>query len=175
MKHLLINIISILLISSPVIGDNQKGETLYRWGKYPDYKWMGFGDKDTHPVYKGEVENGEPKGKGIETFPNGEKYVGEFKDGKFHGQGTFTWSNGGKYVGEFKDGKEHGQGTETSPDGNSYEGQWKDGKQNGHGKWTLPNGYQYVGEWKDGIEWKVTIYDKDGEIDGMVWIGVRQF
>ena len=80
MKHLLINIISILLISSPVIGDNQKGETLYRWGKYPDYKWMGFGDKDTHPVYKGEVENGEPKGKGIETFPNGEKYVGEFKE-----------------------------------------------------------------------------------------------
>ena len=60
MKHLLI-ILSILLLSSPVIGDN----------------------------HKGEVENGEPKGKGIETFPNGEKYVGEFKDGEFHGQGTF--------------------------------------------------------------------------------------
>ena len=82
MKHLLIILISILLLSSPVIGDNHKGETLYRWGKYPDYVWKGFGDKDTHPVYKGEVENGEPKGKGIETFPNGEKYVGEFKDGK---------------------------------------------------------------------------------------------
>ena len=152
MKHLLIILLSILLLSSPVIGDNHKGETLYRWGKYPDYVWKGFGDKDTHPVYKGEVENGEPKGKGIETFPNGEKYVGEFKDGKFHGQGT-----------------------ETSPDGNSYEGEWKDGKQNDQGKWTLPNGSQYVGEWKDGIEWRVTIYDKDGKIDGMVWIGVRQF
>ena len=128
MKPLLI-ILSILLLSSPVIGDNHKGETLYRWGKYPDYVWKGFGDKDTHPVYKGDVENGEPKGKGIETFPNGEKYVGEFKDGKEHGQG----------------------------------------------KWTLPNGSQYVGEWKDGIEWRVTIYDKDGKIDGMVWIGVRQF
>ena len=32
MKHLLI-ILSILLLSSPVIGDNHKGETLYGWGK----------------------------------------------------------------------------------------------------------------------------------------------
>ena len=59
-----------------MIGDNHKGETLYRWETSSGYQWMIFGDKDTHPVYKGEVENGEPKGKGIETFPNGEKYVG---------------------------------------------------------------------------------------------------
>ena len=39
MKHLLIILISILLLSSPVIGDNHKGETLYMWGKYPDYVW----------------------------------------------------------------------------------------------------------------------------------------
>jgi len=32
MKHLLI-LLSILLLSSPVIGDNHKGETLYRWGE----------------------------------------------------------------------------------------------------------------------------------------------
>ena len=36
MKHLLI-ILSFLLHSSPVIGDNHKGETLYGWGEYPDY------------------------------------------------------------------------------------------------------------------------------------------
>ena len=57
MKHLLILLISILLLSSPVIGDNHKGETLYLWGKYPDYVWKGFGDKDTHSVYKGDVVN----------------------------------------------------------------------------------------------------------------------
>ena len=61
MKHLLI-IISFLLLSSPVIGDNHKGETLYGWGEYPDYVWKGVGEKDTHPVYKGEVENGVPNG-----------------------------------------------------------------------------------------------------------------
>ena len=50
MKHLLI-LLFFLLLSSPVIGDNHKGETLYRWGDVccEEYKWMGFGDKETHP------------------------------------------------------------------------------------------------------------------------------
>ena len=60
MKHLLI-ILSFLLLSSPVIGDNHKGETLYRWGKYSDNVWKGFGDKGTHRVYKGEWKDGETK------------------------------------------------------------------------------------------------------------------
>ena len=149
-KHILI-ILSFLLLSSPVIGDNHKGETLYGWGEYPDYVWKGFGDKDTHPVYKGEVENGEPKGKGIETFPNGEKYVGEFKDGKFHGQGTFTWSNGGKYVGEYVNDRIDGQGT-----------------------YTFPDGEKYVGEFKDGKLWNGTNYDKEGNILGKYTIGEIQ-
>ena len=44
MKHLLI-ILSLLLLSSPVIGDNHKGQTLYGWGEYPDYVWKGVGEK----------------------------------------------------------------------------------------------------------------------------------
>ena len=62
-KHLLI-ILSILLLSSPVIGDNHKGETLYLWGKYPNYVWKGFGDKDTQPKYQGQVKDGKP------TYPD---------------------------------------------------------------------------------------------------------
>jgi len=38
-----------------VIGDNHKGETLYRWETSSGFQWMIFGDKDTHPVYKGDV------------------------------------------------------------------------------------------------------------------------
>ena len=57
MKLLLI-ILSILLLYSPVIGDNHKGETLYGWGKCCDYVWKGFGDKGTNPKYKGGIENG---------------------------------------------------------------------------------------------------------------------
>ena len=105
MKHLLI-ILSFLLLSSPVIGDNHKGETLYRWGECckEDFKWMGFGDKETQPEYKGQVKNGKPNGLGVIIYPRGFKYVGEYKDGKRNGQGTWTHPDGFKYVGEYKDG-----------------------------------------------------------------------
>ena len=104
MKHLLI-LLSILLLSSPVIGDNHKGETLYGWGECcNDFVWRGFGDKDTHPKYKGDVKNGKPNGLGILTYLTGRKYVGSWKDGKQNGQGTETYPNGGKYLGSWKGG-----------------------------------------------------------------------
>ena len=71
MKHSLIILISILLLSSPVIGDNNKGETLYAWGKYIPFVWKGFGDKETHPKYTGDVKNGKPNGLGIMITPWG--------------------------------------------------------------------------------------------------------
>ena len=104
MKHLLIILISLLLLSSPVIGDNHKGETLYVWGEYPDFKWMGFGEKDTHPKYQGQVKDGKPNGLGILIDPDGIKYVGEWIHRWKNGQGTFTWSDGGEYVGSWKNG-----------------------------------------------------------------------
>jgi len=102
MKHSLIILISFLLLSSPVIGDSHKGETLYLWSIYPKKVWKGFGDKETHPKYTGEVENGVPNGLGILYDPDGDKYVGSWKDGKQNGQGTYTFS-WGKYEGEYKD------------------------------------------------------------------------
>ena len=135
LKHLLFILISILLLSSPVIGDSHKGETLYGWGKTLPYVWKGFGDKKTHPMYHGGVENGVPSGLGILILPNGNKYVGGWEDGRRNGQGTFTTSNGSKYEGEWKNGERHGQGTHTYPDGSMYEGVYKD-------DWEL-NGTQY--------------------------------
>ena len=54
MKHLLIILISILFVSSPVIGNSHKDETLFGWGEYPDYVWKGVGEKGTNPEYKGK-------------------------------------------------------------------------------------------------------------------------
>jgi len=102
MKHLLI-ILSFLLLSSPVIGDNHKGETLYRWGNTLPYVWKGFGDKDTHPVYKGDVKNGKPHGQGTETLSDGRKYEGEWKDGK-RWNGT-TYEIDGTIFGKIVNGK----------------------------------------------------------------------
>tara|TARA_B100000945_G_scaffold303867_1_gene288839 strand:+ start:590 stop:1033 length:444 start_codon:yes stop_codon:yes gene_type:complete len=123
MKHLLI-ILSILLLSSTIFGDSHKlfrfdsfldgrsslsiinyGETLYGWGEYPYYVWKGFGDKETHPKYKGKVENGVPNGLGYLIYPNGSRYLGSWKKGKMNGQGSFTYPNGEKYVGEWKNSK----------------------------------------------------------------------
>ena len=144
MKHLLIILIFFLLLTSPVIGDNHKGETLYRWGDVCcDYKWMGFGKIGTHPKYQGQVKDGKPNGLGIITRPNGEEYVGSWKNGKWNGHGTYTWSNG-KYVGSWKDGNRNGQGTYTSP--------------------TFLGGGRWVGEWKNDNTWNGERYDKDGKI-----------
>ncbi len=154
MKHLLI-IISILLLSSPVIGDNHKGETLYLWNlslqtdpKFQwegigEYVWKGFGEKDTNPKYQGEVENGVPNGLGFIIYPDG------------------IWKGGNKYVGEWKDGKEHGQGTLTTPVVDSRN--------------LIHFGRKYVGEWKNGKHWNGTT-EKDGKIEKKVVNGkyIRQ-
>jgi len=106
MKHSLIILISLLLLSSPVIGNNHKGETLYRWGECckEDYKWMGFGDVETNPVYGGQVKDGKPNGLGFLISPDGWKYVGSWENGKYQGQGKTIFSDGSKYVGEYKNG-----------------------------------------------------------------------
>ena len=70
MKHLLI-LLSILLLSSPVIGNNHKGETLYVWGEYPDWEWVESKDKDTQPKYQGQVKDGKPNGLGVLISTNG--------------------------------------------------------------------------------------------------------
>ena len=120
MKHILI-ILSILLLSTPVNGDNHKGETLYLWKTSSGVQWKGFGEKQTNPIYKGQVENGEPNGLGVITYRDGHKYVGEFKDGKKHSQGKFTYTDGGWYDGSWKVGQSW-TGITYDKDGNiSYE------------------------------------------------------
>ena len=140
MKYLLI-ILSFLFISSSVIGDNNKGETLYKWFTSSGVVWKGIGDKNIHHVYKGDVVNGIPNGVGILTSPNGSKYIGELKGGRPNGQGKDTWSNGNKYVGEYKD-----------------------GKLNGHGILISRFAQEYVGVFKEGTFWNITEYDTNRNI-----------
>ena len=77
-----------------MIADNHKGETLYLWKTSSGDVWKGFGEKDIHPQYKGDVENGKPNGLGVIINTNKGKYVGEWRDGKKQGQGTFTYGKG---------------------------------------------------------------------------------
>ena len=101
MRHILI-LLSFLLLCSPVIGDNHKGETLYVLGEYPDWEWLEFRDKDTQPKYQGEVENGVPNGLGFIYYPSGRKFVGSWKNGEIwngieydnYGNIIYRWVNG---------------------------------------------------------------------------------
>ena len=81
MKHLLI-FLSILLLSSPVIGNSHKGETLYVLGEYPDWKWLEFGEKETQSKYQGQVKDEKPNGLGVLISTNGWKYFGIWKNGE---------------------------------------------------------------------------------------------
>ena len=150
MRHLIIKIfIFILLYTTTLYGGSHKGETLYGWETTSGVKLRDFGDKDIHPQYTGDVENGKPNGLGIMTYPDGRKFLGEYKDGKKDGHGTFTFTSGIKYVGEFKDDK-----------------MWNVIKFNKYG--------QYVGEFKDGEVWNGLIYDKNGIFIGKWLNGVKQ-
>jgi len=153
-KHLLILLISILLLSSPVIGEETG--VLYLW--------------ENGTKYMGEWKDGKKHGQGTYTSGKGEgegdKYVGEFKGGFKNGHGKYIWSNGDEYVGEFKDDKPNGQGTYTWSDGDKYVGEFKDGKKHGQGTWTSIKGYKYVGEWRENKSWNGKEYDKKGNIIG---------
>ena len=104
MKHLLI-IISILLLSSPVIG--QETGVLFFSFENGEFVYSEEGDDDNVGKYEGEIENGKPNGQGTFTYGKGkgkgDKYVGEFKDEKFW-NGT-TYEIGGNIFGKWVNGK----------------------------------------------------------------------
>ena len=92
MKHLLIILISILLLSSPVIGGKpivvrkEKG-ILFRDTPFSKFveggkKWFKTGNEKTQVKYEGDILNGVPNGQGTITWSDGTKYVGEYKNGK---------------------------------------------------------------------------------------------
>ena len=160
MKHSLISFLLpssfFFLLSSPVIGNNNKGETLYRWENPSGagYVWKGFGDKDNNPKYVGEVKNGKPNGIGILIYSFGKKYEGNW--------GWFKNPNDGrKYIGEHKGGKRDGQGTMTTLDGKKYVAGWKNSKRNGPGTSTS-EGLKYKGEYKDNSPWRGTSHNEEG-------------
>ena len=102
MKHLLV-IFSIFLLSSPLIGESKKSETLYVWKTASGIQWREIGDKDSHAKYKGDVMIGKPHGVGTLVYPDGNLYVGEFMNGLFHGQGIYTIaSDGYSYIGDYR-------------------------------------------------------------------------
>ena len=76
MKHLLIILISILLLSSPLFG--QETSVLYQYETSSGLVWKTFGDGKVQPKYKGEIKNGKMNGLGVLIYPyDGKSIIGE--------------------------------------------------------------------------------------------------
>ena len=174
MKHLLILLISILLLSSPLFG--QETGVLYQHESSSGIKWKTFGNGKVQPKYEGEIKNGDMwfilHGLGVITFPfDGKSIIGEWKNGKEWN--TKHKNKDGKIIGKFEDGewilkwgvlyfgfrngkvgyyteKWEGFESEDNRDFSKYEGEIKIGFPNGQGILTFPDGEKYEGEFKDG-------------------------
>jgi len=80
-KHLLLILISFLLLSSPLFG--QETGVLYQYETSSGFVLKSFGDGKVQPKYKGEITNGNPNGFGVLIYPYvGKSVVGEWKNGK---------------------------------------------------------------------------------------------
>ena len=171
MKNLLIILISFLLLSSPVIGEEVG--VLYQYETSSGIKWKTFGDGKVQPKYKGEIKNGIMDGLGVLTYPYGEKsVVGEWKNGKEWNtkhtkkdgtpigkfeNGEYIW--GVLYEGvRYSDGLGYGWYEEKLKGKNRlwgiYRGDIKNRLPNGSGEISyvdsFSDGETYVGSWKDG-------------------------
>jgi len=174
MKHLLILLISILLLSSPLFGQSSKfesvsqcvlqtmtekkltGNEMFEVVKEECERILGKVENEIDKKQEGVLYKSKRYGK-WKWYKTGNedtdyKYVGEIKNGKPNGRGvsTSTFYPGKKMEGEWKDGELHGQGTETVPYGGKYVGEYKNGRFHGQGTYTWSNGEKYVGEWKYG-------------------------
>ena len=169
MKHILI-ILSIILLSSPVIG--QETGVLYQYETSSGFVWKINGDKNVQPIYKGEITGGKLDGFGVLIFPYGGKnVVGEWKNGKEWN--TKHSKKDGTLLGKFENGKWNiGTGIlyysydkDSDPvwdwrkEGNEeknikYKGEIVNGRPNGKGSRNyikyLTKGSKYIGDWKDG-------------------------
>jgi len=54
-KHLLILLSILLLLSSPLFGQSQETNVLYRWKTSSGFQWKTFGNGEVKPKYVGEM------------------------------------------------------------------------------------------------------------------------
>ena len=164
MKHLLTLLISVLVLSSPVIG--QETGVLYQFKTTSGFIWKTFGKGKVQPKYEGEVSNGTPNGFGVLSYPftYGKSVVGEWKVGKE--LNTEHYDNDGNLIGKWVNGKwelTYGILCRTLKDrktvwsekcndvlGSKFVGDIENMKPNGQGTVTLPNEYTFTGGFKDG-------------------------
>jgi hypothetical protein len=91
----------------------------------------GYGEAKGKAEYRGDFHAGRKHGKGVKTWPSGDRYEGEFVEDRKEGSGRYTWSPRGPFAGE------------------RYSGAWLNDLRQGYGVYEWPSGDRYAGEWAD--------------------------
>jgi hypothetical protein len=89
----------------------------------------GSGEVSGVAQYKGEFKAGRKHGKGVKSWPSGDRYEGDFVEDRKEGRGTYTWGRGSmwageKYTGDYRADRRHGNGVYEWPGGDRYAGPW---------------------------------------------------
>jgi hypothetical protein len=97
----------------------------------------GHGHARGSAEYVGEFRNGLKHGRGVKTWPWGDRYEGEFFEDRRHGQGMYTWGAGSpwageRYVGDYVADLREGWGVYYWPNGDKFEGQWRQDRRYGY-------------------------------------------
>jgi len=91
----------------------------------------GYGEAKGSAEYRGDFHSGRKHGKGVKTWPNGDRYEGTFVDDRKEGNGIYTWGPNGPAKGE------------------RYQGGFQADRRQGYGVYNWPSGDQYSGEWSN--------------------------
>jgi hypothetical protein len=90
----------------------------------------GSGQAQGTAEYRGEFRAGKKHGKGVKSWPSGDRYEGEFADDRREGRGKYTWGRGPwageSYEGDYVGDKRHGEGTYRFATGDVYKGPWSE-------------------------------------------------
>lgn len=129
---------------------NLKNKDIIRDRNKPVFPFVGGSQ------YKGEWQNDQKEGFGIQVNPDKTKYEGEWQGNYYHGRGTL-WIKKGKtyvriYVGNWAEGRKEGQGINYYPDNSVYRGNWQKNEKSGNGTYEYGNGDQYIGEWSQDLQ-----------------------
>ena len=91
----------------------------------------GYGEAKGIAEYRGDFHAGRKQGRGVKTWPSGDRYEGDFVADRKEGIGKYTWGLNGPAAGE------------------SYSGGFAHDRRNGYGVYRWPSGDRYAGQWVD--------------------------